>query len=161
MDTREFQIGSLSIGGRQPLVLIAGLCVIESLAHTMMIASRLQEITQQLQLPFIFKVSYDKVNRTSLKSYRGPGIEDALQIMAQVKEKLDVPILTDVHSEQQVPAAEVICGLLPHPTRRPTRLAPLRHVCENKHRRGRALDQSELPLGTVSPLVFVVTLDSR
>jgi 2-dehydro-3-deoxyphosphooctonate aldolase (KDO 8-P synthase) len=112
---REISIGNLRIGGKQPLVLIAGPCVIESEAHAMMIATRLGEIASARKVPFVFKASYDKANRTSVESYRGPGIEEGLRILKKIKDKLGVPILSDVHDVLQVGAAAEVCDVLQIP----------------------------------------------
>lgn len=93
------------IGPRQPLFLIAGPCVVESLQLQIDVAGRLQEITRALNVPFIFKSSYDKANRSSGTSYRGPGIEAGLRILSEVKSQLGVSLLTDVHEDS--PLAEV------------------------------------------------------
>ena len=101
------RVGALRIGSG-PLFLIAGPCVIESTTHPLKIARRLKEITDELDIPFIFKASYDKANRSSIGSYRGVGLERGLDILATVKAKLGVPILTDVHETSHVaPAAQV------------------------------------------------------
>jgi len=108
LQTREIAVGSLRLGGANGLFLIAGPCVIESEAHTRTMAERLAALCAELKLPFIFKTSYDKANRTSISSYRGPGLEEGLRILRRVKDDLKVPILTDVHSLDQVgPAAQV------------------------------------------------------
>ena len=105
---REISIGSVHIGGYQPLVLIAGPCVIESEGHALMMAERLAEIAANAKLPFVFKASYDKANRSSEQSYRGPGLAEGLRILKKIKERLGVPILTDIHeASQAVPVSEV------------------------------------------------------
>jgi 2-dehydro-3-deoxyphosphooctonate aldolase (KDO 8-P synthase) len=102
------RLGRARLGGGG-LFLIAGPCVIESPRHPLQVAARLKEITDELGIPLIFKASYDKANRSSLGSYRGPGIDRGLEILAGVRERLRVPILTDVHEVAQVPkAAEVV-----------------------------------------------------
>lgn len=87
------------IGGRAPLFLIAGPCVVESEALQVEVAGRLKEITTRLGVPFIFKSSYDKANRSSVKSFRGPGIAEGLRVLAEVKRQVGVPVLTDVHED--------------------------------------------------------------
>ncbi len=99
------QLCNFTIGIEQPLFLIAGPCVVESEAMAMDTAGRLKEITEKLSVPFIYKSSYDKANRTSHASYRGPGIEKGLEILAKVKKTIGVPVLTDVHEDS--PLAEV------------------------------------------------------
>jgi 2-dehydro-3-deoxyphosphooctonate aldolase (KDO 8-P synthase) len=99
------QLAGHEVGNGQPLFLIAGPCVIESPALTEEIAGRLKEITTRLRVPFIFKASYDKANRSSRASFRGPGIEAGLQVLADVRARVGVPVLTDVHED--TPLAEV------------------------------------------------------
>ena len=106
MDT--VQLGSIRLGGGNPLALIAGPCVIESEQHSTDLAGRLADLTDRLGVPFIFKASYDKANRTSGHSFRGPGLDDGLRILAAIKARFGVFILTDIHeSAQAAPAAEV------------------------------------------------------
>jgi 2-dehydro-3-deoxyphosphooctonate aldolase (KDO 8-P synthase) len=101
-------IGRVTIGGGAPLALIAGPCVIESEAHARSLAAAIRDIADHAGVPFIFKASYDKANRTSLTSYRGPGLVEGLAILGRVKVATGVPILTDIHeTSQAVPAAEV------------------------------------------------------
>jgi 2-dehydro-3-deoxyphosphooctonate aldolase (KDO 8-P synthase) len=105
---KEISIGKLRIGGNQPLFLIAGPCVIESEEHAVMMAERLAEITVHARVPFVFKASYDKANRSSEQSYRGPGLAEGLGILKKIKERFGVPILTDIHEVfQAAPVAEV------------------------------------------------------
>ena len=106
---KEISIGDIKIGGGRPLVLIAGPCVMENEADTLHCAERLMTITNGISIPLIFKASYDKANRTSVTAYRGPGLKEGLRILAKVKETLGVPVLSDIHSIEQVaPAAEVL-----------------------------------------------------
>ena len=105
----EIIIGDVKIGGKRPLVLIAGPCVMEDENSTLHCAERLMTITNGVSIPLIFKASYDKANRTSVTSYRGPGLKEGLRILARVKEELGVPVLSDIHSIEQVePAAQVL-----------------------------------------------------
>jgi 2-dehydro-3-deoxyphosphooctonate aldolase (KDO 8-P synthase) len=107
--TREVAVGTVRIGGAQPLALIAGPCVIESETSLLEAAERLKRITGDLGMPFIFKSSYDKANRSSGGSYRGPGLKEGLRILARVKQELALPLLSDVHRfEELAPAAEVL-----------------------------------------------------
>ncbi|MFA7060328.1 MAG: 3-deoxy-8-phosphooctulonate synthase [Pedobacter sp.] len=107
--TREVAIGSIKIGGNRPLVLIAGPCVIESEESALRAAERLMAICNGLSMPLIFKASYDKANRTSIGSFRGPGMKEGLRILAKVKSSLGLPVLSDIHSIEQItPAAEVL-----------------------------------------------------
>src|SRR5580700_10684988 len=99
------QLTGHEVGGQQPFFLIVGPCVIESPALTQEIAGRLKEITARLKIPYIFKASYDKANRSSRGSFRGPGIEAGLKVLADVRRAVGVPVLTDVHED--TPLAEV------------------------------------------------------
>lgn len=106
---REIRIKNIPLGGSNPLVLIAGPCVIEGLDITFHIASVLKEVAASLSIPYIFKTSYDKANRSSLNSYRGPGLEKGLEILQEVKKQLDIPVLSDVHRFEEIePAAAVL-----------------------------------------------------
>jgi len=106
--TREIAVGSLKLGAANGLFLIAGPCVIESEAHARAMAERVAVVCADLKLPYIFKTSYDKANRTSGQSYRGPGLAEGLKVLRKIKTDLKLPILTDVHAPDQVgPAAEV------------------------------------------------------
>ncbi len=96
---------NFEVGGAQPFFLIAGPCVIESEALVMDVAGQLRDMARELSIPFIFKASYDKANRTSLESFRGPGLDKGLQILEKVRKELGVPVLTDVHED--TPLAEV------------------------------------------------------
>jgi len=110
--TREFEIGPLTLGGRRPFVLIAGPCVIESEELAMRTAERLKEICGRLGVPLLFKSSFDKANRSSLDSFRGPGLEQGLAILARVKSEFGIPVISDVHEISQVkPAARVLDAL--------------------------------------------------
>jgi len=103
------QIDDILIGAGAPLALIAGPCVIEDPGVTLAIASTLKDLTRKLNIPFIFKASYDKANRTSLNSYRGPGLNQGLEILAQIKAELGLKVLSDVHSIEEIePAARVL-----------------------------------------------------
>ncbi len=106
---KEIVVGNVKIGGKRPLVLIAGPCVIEDEKTTLRCAERLMTITNGISVPLIFKASFDKANRTSLSSYRGPGLKEGLRILGRVRESLGVPVLSDIHSIEQVkPAAQVL-----------------------------------------------------
>jgi 2-dehydro-3-deoxyphosphooctonate aldolase (KDO 8-P synthase) len=107
--SREVKIGDILIGEKNPLALIAGPCVIESEKQTLETAEKIKRISEDCGIPLIFKSSYDKANRTSLNSYRGPGLEPGLKILNKVKTELGLPVLSDVHSEEEVkPAAEIL-----------------------------------------------------
>ena len=105
----EVKAGNIKIGGDSPLVLIAGPCVIEDEKSTLDLAEKIKEITVKAGIPFVFKASYDKANRTSIDSFRGPGLEEGLKILARVKNDMDVPVISDVHQIEEIePAAEVL-----------------------------------------------------
>ena len=102
----------MTIGDGHPFVLIAGPCVIESEAHASGLAAQLSDVTRRLGVPFIFKASYDKANRTSGRSFRGPGLVEGLRVLATIKERYHVPILTDIHEPSHAaPVAEVAAVL--------------------------------------------------
>ena len=102
------QVGSFTIGGGNPLAFLAGPCVIESASHALELATALSEIAARCGVPVIFKASFDKANRTSRASFRGPGLESGLQTLADVKARTGLPILTDIHeASQAAPAAEI------------------------------------------------------
>jgi len=106
---RIVRIGPIRVGGGEPLALIAGPCVIESEALVLETARELKRVTDALRVPFVFKSSYDKANRTSVDSFRGPGMEKGLEILARVKAEVGVPVLTDVHTPEEARrAAEVV-----------------------------------------------------
>lgn len=106
---REVRVGRTRIGGGNPIVLIAGPCVIESERHALETAERLKEIAGEAGIPLIYKSSYDKANRTSIHSYRGPGLKEGLKILKKIRRDLDLPVLSDVHKEEEVePAAEAL-----------------------------------------------------
>lgn len=105
----------MRVGGAQPQILIAGPCVIESEAHATMIAKRLKAIAASAGVPMIFKASYDKANRSSVNSYRGPGIAEGLRILKNIRERMGLPVLTDVHEVGHVAAAAQVCDVLQIP----------------------------------------------
>ncbi len=110
--TREISVGKARFGHNNQPLIIAGPCVIESEAIAFETAGRLKEICEKAGLPFIFKSSYDKANRTSLKSFRGPGIDKGLRVLADIKSRLNVPVISDIHSLEEVkPASEVLDAL--------------------------------------------------
>ena len=109
------KLGDISFGGGSPLVLIAGPCVIESESHATDLAGRLVEIAGRARVPFVFKASYDKANRTSGGSFRGPGLDEGLRVLAAVKSRYRVPILTDIHEPADAPAAADVADILQIP----------------------------------------------
>ena len=112
---REISIGGIRVGGNQPLFLIAGPCVIESEEHALMIGERLTEIASRQGVPLVFKASYDKANRSSGESYRGPGLAEGLRILKKIKDRLALPILTDIHEASQAPGAAEVADVLQIP----------------------------------------------
>ena len=101
MASKKIKIGGFEIGGGRPLALIAGPCVIESADSAMRHAAFIKSVADRVGMPVIFKSSYDKANRTSLSSFRGPGIDEGLRILAKVRREIGVPVLTDVHEKEQ------------------------------------------------------------
>jgi 2-dehydro-3-deoxyphosphooctonate aldolase (KDO 8-P synthase) len=109
MLTKLVKIDDVEVGAGRPLAVIAGPCVIESKESALKHAARLKEAADRVGVPYIFKASFDKANRSSMNSYRGPGLETGLEILAEVKNKVGAPVLTDVHEREQIArAAEVI-----------------------------------------------------
>ena len=115
MATLTLDRWNLSIGDGQPLVVIAGINVIEDLDLALTTARTLKAICADLGLPYVFKASYDKANRSSLKSYRGPGLEKGLAILAEVKAKVDVPIATDIHTVEECEPVAAVADLVQIP----------------------------------------------
>jgi 2-dehydro-3-deoxyphosphooctonate aldolase (KDO 8-P synthase) len=115
MASKRVRVGGYEIGAGKPLAVIAGPCVIESRDSALRHAGVLKEIADRVGVPLIYKSSYDKANRTSLQSYRGPGLEKGLKILADVKRQLGLPILTDVHEEDQVAAVKEVADVLQIP----------------------------------------------
>jgi 2-dehydro-3-deoxyphosphooctonate aldolase (KDO 8-P synthase) len=113
--TREIALGSLRLGGGNPLFLIAGPCVIESEAHARMMAEKVAKIAGDAGVPYIFKASYDKANRTSVKAFRGPGAQEGLRILGKIKTDLKMPVLTDIHDASQAAPAAEVCDVLQIP----------------------------------------------
>lgn len=111
----QFTIGRTRVGGSAGLLLIAGPCVIESPSHALKHARRIRDIAARLGMPYIFKSSYDKANRSSMSSFRGLGIDKGLLILRQVREELGVPVLTDVHTVEEVEKAAAVVDVLQIP----------------------------------------------
>ncbi|HCE02873.1 MAG TPA: 3-deoxy-8-phosphooctulonate synthase, partial [Acidobacteria bacterium] len=109
------RVGDLRIGDESPLVLIGGPCVIENETHALSMGGAIATVARRLGVPYIFKASFDKANRTSIHSFRGPGIEDGLATLTRVKEAHGVPILTDVHDAGQVSAVAEVADVLQIP----------------------------------------------
>jgi 2-dehydro-3-deoxyphosphooctonate aldolase (KDO 8-P synthase) len=113
--THRVHIGEITIGGGAPVILIAGPCVIEEEAFTLALATSLQEVSRELGIPLIFKASYDKANRTSISSARGPGLEEGLRILQRVKEEVGLPVISDVHQVSEVSRASEILDVIQIP----------------------------------------------
>ena len=107
--TKLVTVGQVKIGGGNPIVLIAGPCVIESQSHALNTAEKIKRAASDAGIPFIFKASYDKANRSSIDSFRGPGLIKGLQSLEKIKQQLNVPVLSDVHTEEEIePASQVL-----------------------------------------------------
>ncbi|MBI1815346.1 MAG: 3-deoxy-8-phosphooctulonate synthase [Deltaproteobacteria bacterium] len=115
MPAREVIVGSVRIGGAQPLAYLGGPCVIESRDSALRHAAAIKAMTDKLGMPFVFKSSFDKANRTSLSSYRGPGLHEGLKILAEVKREIGVAVVTDVHETPQIAAVAEVADLLQTP----------------------------------------------
>ena len=115
MVTKAVKVGGFEIGGGKPLAVIAGPCVIEGRESALKHASFLKQIADRVGVPLIYKSSYDKANRSSIESYRGPGVEKGLKILAEVKNEVGVPILTDVHERGQVDSVQKVADILQIP----------------------------------------------
>ncbi|HEX6801522.1 MAG TPA: 3-deoxy-8-phosphooctulonate synthase [Candidatus Binatia bacterium] len=115
MTTKLVKAGNVEIGGGRPLAVIAGPCVIESRESALRHADALKETAHRVGVPFIFKSSYDKANRSSVNSFRGPGMGKGLEILAEVKKRIGAPILTDVHEIDQVGAVKEVADILQIP----------------------------------------------
>ncbi|MFH1269450.1 MAG: 3-deoxy-8-phosphooctulonate synthase [Candidatus Omnitrophota bacterium] len=112
---RQIKIGKVKIGDKNPLVLIAGPCVIESERHSLDTAEKIRDIAAESGIPFIFKSSFDKANRLSIDSYRGPGLKKGLEILRKIKERLGVPILSDIHCSKDIPEAARVLDVIQIP----------------------------------------------
>ena len=117
MSTRAVIIGDtgIRIGGGAPLALMAGPCVIESLEHCLLVGEAARRVCESLGIPFIFKASFDKANRSSFESFRGPGLEEGLKILARVRSRLGVPVLSDIHEPSQAAAAGQVLDVIQIP----------------------------------------------
>lgn len=115
MNRRQVSVKDFTIGEGQPLAVMSGPCVIEGEENTLRTAEELKRIFNSRNISFIFKSSYDKANRSSIESYRGPGIEEGLRILEKVKRELNVPVVTDVHSPEQATAAGEVVDVLQIP----------------------------------------------
>ena len=109
------QLCGFEAGLDRPFFLLAGPCVLEGEQMAIDIAGHLKEVTGELGIPYVFKASYDKANRTSGKSFRGPGMEEGLRILEEVRRQVGVPVITDVHTEAEVPAVAAVADILQTP----------------------------------------------
>src|SRR5258705_4873880 len=112
---KPVRVGSLSIGGGNPLAFILGPCVIESASHALETAAAIREIANRCEVPVIFKASFDKANRTSITSFRGPGLDAGLRALADIRARTGMPLLTDIHEPAQAPAAAAVVDVLQIP----------------------------------------------
>ncbi len=112
---RTIRVGSVPVGGKHPLVLVAGPCVIEDRRSTLHLARRLAELAEREDISVIFKASYDKANRTSIRAYRGPGLDKGVEVLKEVKERYGLPVLTDVHTVAEVEQAAAVADALQLP----------------------------------------------
>lgn len=115
MKKHTVKVGNVSVGGGRPFVLIAGPCVIEDRRATIKMAGELVKLTKRLGIPYIFKASYDKANRTSIESFRGPGIEAGLDVLHEVKERYGVPVVSDVHEIGEIDLARKVLDIIQIP----------------------------------------------
>ena len=113
--TKKIKLGNVTVGGGAPLVLIAGPCVIEGPERTLRIGRAVAEIAGRLGMPYIFKASFDKANRSSFSAFRGPGLTEGLRILADIKQELGVPVLSDIHETAQVAPAAAVLDVLQIP----------------------------------------------
>ena len=113
--TRAVRVAGTTLGAGHPFVLIAGPCVIEDDRHPFFMAEQLRSIAREAEVPFIFKASFDKANRTSVDSFRGPGLEHGLALLGEIRRKLELPVTTDVHEPQQAEAVAEVVDLLQIP----------------------------------------------
>ena len=113
--TRPVSVGPATLGDGNPFVLIAGPCVIEDARHPLFMAKQLKAISEEVGVPLVFKASFDKANRTSVESFRGPGLEEGLAVLGEIRQKLDLPVTTDVHETRQVEAVADVVDLLQIP----------------------------------------------
>jgi 2-dehydro-3-deoxyphosphooctonate aldolase (KDO 8-P synthase) len=115
MATREVQVNSITIGGDRPLILVAGPCVIEGEEVTLRIAKGIKEVASRVGMALIFKSSYDKANRSSIHSYRGPGLDEGLRVLRRVKEEFHLPVLSDVHRFEEIERASALLDVIQVP----------------------------------------------
>ena len=112
---QNIEVNNIVFGENHPLVLIAGPCVIESEKECCLLAEKIRDIAIEADIPFIFKASYDKANRSSIKSYRGPGIEDGIKVLSKIKNEIGVPVLSDVHSCSEIDMVQDVLDIIQIP----------------------------------------------
>jgi 2-dehydro-3-deoxyphosphooctonate aldolase (KDO 8-P synthase) len=115
MEQKIINVGQIEIGNDKPMVLLGGMNVLESRDLAMKIAETYVEVTQKLNIPYVFKASFDKANRSSLTSFRGPGLDEGLKILEEVKKTFNVPLITDVHEPYQAAPAAEVCDIIQLP----------------------------------------------
>ena len=115
MPTHTIGVDGFSVSNDRPLIFIAGPCVIESPGHALSVARQLARLARQLKMPYVFKASYDKANRSSVASFRGPGLQKGLDVLRQVKDQVGCPVLTDVHETGEVEAVAGVVDILQVP----------------------------------------------
>jgi len=115
MQQKTINIGSIPVANDKPMILFGGMNVLESRDLALSIAEKYVEVTQKLNIPYIFKASFDKANRSSLTSYRGPGLDEGLKILEEIKSTFNVPIISDVHEPEQAALAATVCDVIQLP----------------------------------------------
>ncbi|PCJ26448.1 MAG: 3-deoxy-8-phosphooctulonate synthase [SAR86 cluster bacterium] len=115
MSMKQIKFSNITLGNDQPFVLFAGMNVLESRDLAMEVAERFKEVTGELNIPYVFKASFDKANRSSVDSYRGPGMDEGLKILSEIKQQFNVPIITDVHEVSQVSAVSEVADVIQLP----------------------------------------------
>lgn len=112
---KTVSVGQIKFGAKEPLVLIGGPCVIESESSALRHAEKIKAVAERLSMPYVYKSSYDKANRTSLRSYRGPGLKKGMNILRKVKERFDLSILSDVHCREEIKSAAEVLDIIQIP----------------------------------------------
>ena len=115
MDSVEMQVASIAVANNAPMTLFGGMNVLESRDMAMQVAEAYVEVTKKLSIPYVFKASFDKANRSSIHSFRGPGIDEGLKILQEIKTTFDVPLITDVHEPEQAALTAEVCDVIQLP----------------------------------------------
>lgn len=115
MDATTLRLGNIAIGNTQPMILVGGMNVLESEELALRVAAEFKRVCAKLEIPYVFKASFDKANRSSISSFRGPGLEKGLKILARIKSELGLPLLTDIHEPDQAQAAAEVVDILQLP----------------------------------------------